>query len=55
MTYRANLRNGTLERLPRQPHRNLQSTNLPERLNEEIKRRTIVEPHLSPTRRAISG
>ena len=29
-------------RLPRQHHKNLKSTNLLERLNEEIKRRTLV-------------
>ena len=32
----------TFYRLPRQHHRNMKSTNLLERLNEEIKRRTRV-------------
>jgi putative transposase len=32
----------TFYRLPRQHHKNLKSTNLLERLNEEIKRRTLV-------------
>jgi len=32
----------TFYRLPRQHHKNLQSTNLLERLHEEIKRRTLV-------------
>ena len=32
----------TLYRLPRQHHKNMKSTNLLERLNEEIKRRTLV-------------
>ena len=34
--------NSTFYRLPRQHHKNLKSTNLLERLNEEIKRRTLV-------------
>ena len=33
---------GTVHRLPRQHHKHLKSTNLLERLNEEIKRRTRV-------------
>jgi transposase-like protein len=32
----------TFYRLPRQQHKNLKSTNLLQRLNEEIKRRTLV-------------
>ena len=32
----------TFYRLPRQHHKNLRSTNVVERLNEEIKRRTLV-------------
>ena len=32
----------TFYRLPRQHHKNLKSTNMLERLNEEIKRRTLV-------------
>jgi transposase-like protein len=32
----------TFYRLPRQHHKNLKSTNLLERLNEEIRRRTLV-------------
>jgi putative transposase len=40
----------TFYRLPRQHHKNLKSTNLLERLNEEIKRRTLVVrifPHMA--------
>ena len=36
--------------LPRQHHKHLKSTNMLERLNEEIKRRTRVVPHLSQSR-----
>jgi putative transposase len=37
-----NVEETTLYRLPRQQHKNLRSTNLLERLNEEIKRRTLI-------------
>jgi transposase-like protein len=43
----------TFYRLPRQHHKNLKSTNLLERLNEEIKRRTLVV-RIFPNRAACS-
>jgi transposase-like protein len=46
----------TFYRLPRQHHKNLKSTNLLERLNEEIKRRTLVVrifPNLAACQRLV--
>src|SRR5829696_2226037 len=45
----------TFYRLPRQHHKNLKSTNLLERLNEEIKRRTLVVRIFPNTQRASGG
>ena len=44
----------TFYRLPRQHHKNLKSTNMLERLNEELKRRTLVV-RIFPTPRVAFG
>jgi len=40
--FRELLSNWTFDRLPRQHHKHLKSTNMLERLNEEVRRRTYV-------------
>jgi len=45
----------TFYRLPAQHHKHLKSTNMLERLNEELKRRTHMGAHLSEWRQLLAG